>query len=400
MPSRTIVWLLAFSLTFPRLLADPPRPSSAPDLGPDKYTIHTSGTLHDIVEALSKLTHRQIWINRGIGRGVPPAPTPNGLEDTPVSLNFDNATLDTILLSLCTQAGLVYEVQQGYYGLQSPPLALRPGDPTVDSRPTCVLDDYTLRVLRVVNTRSRETDFRWGTTQPDRPDEAANLQVTVEVTPHSPDAALRLAGLGQEARGIPDVGAPVTLGSDRNRFYQSMIQHDPLGGGSFQPLTLGLPLPGPEATVLKRLEGSLALFSEVKVTELRIPPGSEGQTFTKDDVTATVRAWKMEGDTLRVEVDATCPSLPREPNQPWYQDGWQTVALVGKDGRHAMPQSSSWGGGPQVKLAFTFSLTSRQGPPDVAGEPPIEPEAFVATFYRTGPPNKTVPFVFENIPLP
>jgi RNA polymerase sigma factor (sigma-70 family) len=183
MPTRIAASLLV-ALIFALAFADPPKPSPAPDLGPEKYTIHASGTLRDMIDALGKLAHRQIWLTPA-PPGAPPTQPP---DQTPVALNFDNATLGDILASLCKQAGIVYESQQGSWGSQYPPIILRPGDPAVDGRPVCVLDDYILRLIMISASQSRSATFRWGAATPERPDPQSQLQVTLEVLPRTPEA--------------------------------------------------------------------------------------------------------------------------------------------------------------------------------------------------------------------
>jgi RNA polymerase sigma factor (sigma-70 family) len=137
-----------------------------------------------MIDALGKLAHRQIWLTPA-PPGAPPTQPP---DQTPVALNFDNATLGDILASLCKQAGIVYESQQGSWGSQYPPIILRPGDPAVDGRPVCVLDDYILRLIMISASQSRSATFRWGAATPERPDPQSQLQVTLEVLPRTPEA--------------------------------------------------------------------------------------------------------------------------------------------------------------------------------------------------------------------
>jgi hypothetical protein len=395
MTTRTIALclLLAFCSS---ALADPPMPSPAPPLGPEKYTIHTSGTLRDIVPGLATLTHRQIWLDTSSRHGPPPA---KPVDDTPVSLNFDNATLGDILLSLCTQAGVVYEVPAGFYGSQGPPITLRPGDPAADGRPTAFLDDYTLRVTRINAGQNRAATFRWGSTSPDKPAPTSQLQITIDVIPRSPDAALRFAGVQAHASAVPDAGKPIESDARMPIDYYQPTQRDPWGRAGREAAYVTLPLPDPAATVLTRLEGNLTLFSQVKVTELRIPPDSEGKTFTQDDVTATVRTWKREGDSLQIAVDAVCPPLAHDTRQSWFGRDSQRVVLLTADGRPASPSSTSQRNNDgQVKIACTFPLTPPAAPGEVTA--PLVPEGLLITFIRSGSADKIVPFVIENIPLP
>jgi hypothetical protein len=362
-----------------------------------------------MVDALGKLTHRQIWLNTGLGRGAPPPPTPKGLEDMPVSLNFDNATLTDILMYLCTQASLIYEVPAGFYGPQGPPIQLHPGDPKVDGRPTCVLDDYTLRVTRVTTTQSRETEFHWGTASPSRPDPSNQLGITIDITPHSDEAARLYAGIRAGVRAVPNVGKPLEPDRRMGPSYVYGVQRGPWDTGTLQPAQLSLPMPDPAATMLTRLEGELVQFSEVKVTEIKIPAdggagpaGSpEGKTFTKDDVRATVTVWRRQGTELQVTIEAEAPPLPHKDDMAWYPRDWQTGALIGADGRLAgMPSSGSSGVG-KIQMGLQFSLQPMGPTAEGAAQPaPIVPAALLLTFYRTGSADKVLPFVFENIALP
>lgn len=145
----------------------------------------------------------------------------------------------------------------------------------------------------------------------------------------------------------------------------------------------------------------------MQVTELRIPPDSEGQTFEQDDVQVTVGAWKWQEGTLVVNLTAQVLRLPIATGSS-ASDNWHTAALVTKDGRRQVAPMQICGGEEgNLQLAYRFSLP----PPPPAGggaagpvpNPPTEIDYLRLTLVRIGSGDKTlktVPFVIENMPLP
>jgi hypothetical protein len=56
-------------------------------------------------------------------------------------------------------------------------------------------------------------------------------------------------------------------------------------------------------------------------------------------------------------------------------------------------------GNPHLNYDFQLSMAG-SGPGQASAPAPIVPEELLVTFLRTGPPDKKLPFVIENIPLP
>lgn len=75
----------------------------APEVDAEKFSIHTSGTLDDVIQTLGMIAGREIR-PYALRRDDM---LPEAVRNEPVSLNFDNATLPDILDSLCKQAGVV-----------------------------------------------------------------------------------------------------------------------------------------------------------------------------------------------------------------------------------------------------------------------------------------------------
>lgn len=375
----------------------------APPLGGEKYSIHAAGVLKDIIQQLMKLTGRQIYLQGG----PPPAggePVDKG--NAPVGLNLDNATLDQIMAEVCKQAGVVYEVQPGGWGGQGAPISLRPGDPTLDSRPTVEAGDYLLRVVTVSIQSGRNLNFRWGEAAPAPAQVYKSTQIRVEATAKTVDASRALAGINSKVKGLPDKGDPMEVGGQGPTGY--IMPFWDYGGdrsGMSRQTSINLPAPPEGATKLTRLEGNLMLYSTVKVTEVRVSPDSEGQVFKQDDVTATVTSWKLDQGNLQVGMTIQAPALPVPDNTPRYGNLGPVAALVTKDGKE-MRAMGSGGGGPDTwKVTYNFRMTAPPPPgPRAANQPvppePVEIDYLRVTLVRTGAADKTLPFVFTDLPLP
>ena len=194
-----LVSLLALTLTAACCFAaDTATPPSGPYLGDVKYTVHLDGMLADILPQLGKITNRQITL----------APPPKGEEPakglgkggTPVSLNFDNSTLDRILMGLCKQVGLVYRLSFGNR------IELIEGDPEVDPRPTVQVGAYTIRLIGCSVQNSRGYSLAWGKPFPETPNATGTLQVQLEVVPRTAEATQALLGLSPTCSATTDTG--------------------------------------------------------------------------------------------------------------------------------------------------------------------------------------------------
>ncbi len=110
-----------------------------------------------------------------------------------------------------------------------------------------------------------------------------------------------------------------------------------------------------------------------KIVEVRIPPDSEGKTFAKEDVTATVRTWKRQGDTLRIGVDAVCPPLPHDKWLPPPESHSLKVEALAADGKRITPSTLGWGWGDSINIDCTYRLVPATG---------VVPAVLVITFCR------------------
>ena len=406
--SRTLAAVLCFLLlagavVWAQTPAPIPVPANAPWVGTDKYSLHATGTLRDVLNALTKTTGRYFSYNPG--PGIPAGEQDRG--QAQVTIAVDDTPLEQILLSICQQAGVVYEISQGG-GPDGSPINLRPGDMKLDSRPAVAVGDYVIRVTAVGTNVNRQLILRWGEEVPGAPELNRSMYLRLQVAAKSPETGRLLAGTSPTCTATPDQGDPMEIGKNNQPGYYQPFQD--YGGERMTRFgQIILPFPPEGATKLTRLDGALVLFSTVKVTEVRLPPHSDGQTFTQDDVSVAVQSWKPEQGSLVINVVAQAPSLPRDNNRyPNYGNDWQTAVMVMKDGREVRAQNSGGyygGGGEDMKLLYRFPLTQ----PDrlgvgAAGPAPggvtNEIDYLRLTFYRGGQADKTVPFVIENVPLP
>jgi hypothetical protein len=346
-----------------------------------------SADFMDVVAAVDKLIGTSMFVDVRI-------------EGKRVTLNLDSATLDDLLFALCKQVGLTYDITWTDYGPAPPIIELRRGDVSVDPRPVTVLDDYILRVTHVEVRQHRELDFRWGAPKPTEPQPTDGTYVTLLVTPRSFAAAKRLRGLRRTARALPDVGQPLFA---RPGPYGDLVFFNPTDlaarRNQDQSRDLWLPLPDPRATVLTRLVGALDI-ARTHTTQLRIPPGSEGNTLIFDDATVLVRTWHQDGHTLHVGLDITYPP-PAAHNGVITVSGWdwQTSTLLAAGGLRLRPTSTKTGGFYfRYTLDLDFPLSAPASPG--AAPTPITPEAVLVTLNRFNSTYATIPFVLKNVPLP
>ena len=376
-------------------------PPSAPAIGDTEVSLKAAGTLVEVLQAIAKASGKTITYDPGAGAAGEP-----DRSKSPVHITAWRVPLQLILLSICQQAGLVYEwpAAEGGAGI-----VLHSGDQKLDSRPTAVVGDYVVRVTFVRARGNREFTFRWGEGEPKLAPLNRYLTLGLSVTTKIPGATRLLAGLRRSYTITPDIG-PVTewgkdawpgwfiffepnWGDDANRF-----QHE------------DLPYPG-QATKIARLEGALALFSTVKVTEVKVLPDRVGQIFTQDDVSVTVKSWSVNPSGLVMQVVAQALPLPHDKRYDgYYGCDRQTAALVLKDGREIAGFNQTYlvKGGKDMGLSFGFGTgVPAPGAEGGAGGGPVVPlftpeqiDYLRLTFYRGGDADKTVPFVLENIPLP
>ena len=401
-----------------------------PWLGTGKFTIHFAGMVSDAIEVIRRETGRQINISYGRGGE---GDAGGGKAVLPITLDFDDATLDVILLSLCKQAGFVYQVQNGGSYIE-----LREGDPTVDSRPAAEAGDYTIRVTGAQVQVSRSYTMGWGLALPDAPRVNEYLNLNVDISAKTPEAERFLAGIERKVTATTDKGTLLTPamregGPEMDGAFNPIQRNEGMGRGYgpamyIQPLQL--PVPPNGVRKLAKVEGTLRLFSQVKTTEVKLKPVAEGQTATTEDVTATLKSWKQEGDLCRATVDLNCPPLAKGPNRGYFQGDRRAVILVAKDGRRCGANSSGESGGNGVTtLTLQFNPRSNRGrgmvldgpgmgpvpppppaapgaapavpaTPGAAAAPAFEPDYILITVTRYGDTDKTVPFVLENVPVP
>jgi hypothetical protein len=328
--------------------------------------------------------------------------------DVMVKVDFDNATLDQILLSICRQAGVVYDAPNGggvlYEGW---PIPLRVGDPQVDLRPKVNVGDYTLHVTNIRRETNSSKWFRWGGPLPDKADSQGGILLGLQINSRTLDAARKLAGVSPYYASPPNPPpGPVGRGP-----YLAAVW--PGVGGVTREMSIGIsyPAPPPE-TRMGHFEGDLVLFSALKVTELKITPDAVGQTFTQDDISMTEKTWKMDGQQLTLELEGKRPSLPGViTNNMYYQRrATQTAVLVAKDGRElpARGNNGQWAtddGGATMSVNFSFDIPQAAPQPPRAAGPVDAERPFVidyarVTFVRTGDADATLPFVLDNVPLP
>jgi hypothetical protein len=134
--------------------------------------VQVVGTIQDAFRELEKVTG---WHFVLTGKGAT-----RERYNEPVALDFTDQPLDVILLGLCEQAGLVYDVPMGARWVQ-----LRVGDLKQDPRPATVAGDYVVRVTDVRLSSQRSFALRWGEAFTGEPDTSESLTLTLAICPRS-----------------------------------------------------------------------------------------------------------------------------------------------------------------------------------------------------------------------
>ncbi len=371
--------------------------ASAPWLADERYTVHASGPLQDVVNTLQEIVGR--YISLGTQEELQ-SPDIQALRTKPVSLSFDNATLADILRSLCSQAGLVVEIMADTG--PRPDIYLEPGDPAKDCRPTARAGDYTLRVLEV--ELGRGIRFHAGQPSAVKLPSRGSVELHLQVWPRSTDAAHRLAGLGIEATAVPDDGPLIASTPQPNRLPFNPTTGLLLAG---QPIAHGyvvLTAPSPSATRLTRLTGKLFLFSQVQVDNIKLRPADLHRTIAQQDCSVRLDAWDLRDNRFTVKLQVTTPLLPGVSDDPGFAHCGLEAVLVREDGRriYLTTRSVSTGQDPRpfvTDRVYDFPPWPTRGPnaPALKAE---DIDYLLVSIVRTGPVDKTIPFVIENIPLP
>lgn len=357
---------------------------SAPWLGDETYTIHMQGTLTDAISELRKLTKRYITLPTQQAEGG--QRTQVG-EDIPVSLEFDEATLDKILLSVCQQAHMVYDVYTGR-GM-STGIRLREGDVNVDQRPATKVEGYLIRVLGTSVSSRWSYQFRWGVPLPQEATITDQFQLYLDVIPESPEGYTALAGLDGAFKAELETGGSLEAQSQGRQVGEYWLISPPYDTaqarrGTTRPFAVSLPIPPEGAKTAVKLEGGLRLFPTIRTDEIKVPPNSKGQKLEGEWVAATVDMWQQNGDVITVGLTTEFPV--GEPMGQWGPR--HTVAIVDKEGKeHYSFRGSTRRQGSTFKLGYRFS-----GIKDVD-------HLRVSIVQRTAP-DKLVPFVIENVPIP
>ena len=370
-----------------------------PALGDEKYTVHRAGMLSDVVLALAKQVGRPLYLN--VPRAMDGTVTP-GKAITPVTLDFDGATLNVILDALCRQAGMVYRSQPWNRGIE-----IAEGDPDIDTRPTTVAGDYIVRAVSSNFQSESSIQLGWGLAIPDTPDIHKSFSIGLEIIPRTAEAGRYLAGVGSQVVATTDKGAK--LDSNTQGWgpggYQPLQRNDwGWGGGEQPPPPLQLPAPPAGVRMLTKVEGNLRAYSVVKVAELKIKPDTEGQAVTLDDVSATLKSWKTNGSDTQVSLEITSPSLPKSDRNNYYADR-RVAVLVGKDGRKQFGGINGSMSNDNTVYKVSYQFNPRYYGFGIAVEPgvappPFEPDYLLLTVTRYGDADKTIPFVLENVPVP
>lgn len=361
-------------------------PSSAPRLGPRTYTITFTGSVEEALQELRLLT--QVYLERPSGDAA----------NIPVVLDFKNATLDAILLSLCEQAGLVYDAEGGGQYIR-----LRPGDLHADPRPTALVDDYVVRVTDVTVNSRRSQRFRWGQPEPDPPEYYDGIQVTLSVAARTEEALAYLAGLDGAATAQTDTGETLRAPEGLVMWFPQAFRF----GGSetllIRETSVNLP-PAPQAaTELRSLQGALRLYSTVKTQVFQLSPDDLGLARENDDVTAKLLKWDLTPTALALAVEVSAPPLAAPARTvAWHGHGFGvTAALMDAEGKEVgrLTSTGASGDGKTMRCEFQFSLITPRFDA-VAPAPPAQAHHALLTVVRRGPADRTLPFVLHSIPLP
>lgn len=379
----------------PAAAAETPKVPSADYLGPAVYDLQVVGTVQDALRDLERVTGWHfLLVGKGAGRVA---------GNEPVALDFTKATLDAILLALCEQAGLVYDVPMGGKYVQ-----LRAGDPKQDPRPSVVVGDYVVRVTDVRVSTQRSFSLRWGVPFTGEPDGYENLSIGLTICPRTVEAQLQLGGVLPSAKATTEKGATLeTPATARGGFFYSsrFAQFRP---DVVVPLTgqVQLPVPGDGSLSLTRLEGSLLILPEAKAVTLDLTAESKGKTVDLGTDKLVLEEWSQQGPDLQITLRRLPPPNPAAPAgdaKIRLQEVWQRavavtkvtgpdqaqVVAIGKDGQEHPAQTTSLSGAPDGSWKMQYGFQK-------VGE--------VATVRYTsvvrGGTEKELPFVIENIPLP
>ncbi len=380
------VFLVALMLpTWSPSQAQEPAPgaASATSLGPKRYSIHFAGTVQDALQEIRKVSGWMAWCNDG------------RKQQAPVALDFDRAPLETIMLSLCEQTGLVYEVQPG--GLA---LSLAAGDVRLDARPAAVVEDWVIRVTDVTVDSRHSVKFRWGLSAPGEPQDYEGTSVALLVCAKSLAAFLRLAGVEAAARATTDTGQTLQAAAGLPPIWMppDMVQghngNGPLGWST----SLNLPMPPDKATKLVRLEGALRLYSQVRTNEFHLKLDGANKPVAEDDMTAVLKGCQETGGALSISVELACPQVAFTPNDNPFRGFQPVVELIGRDGKACgMPMGSSLSYDGKVWRS-EHRFVRQTGAP--GGALAADVDYVRITTVRFGHADKTLPFVIENIALP
>jgi hypothetical protein len=386
-------------------------------LGDEKLTVHLEGVLYDVLERLSKAAKWMVWLE-----GFEPEdedggkPNLTGKATVPVKVDLDKAPLAEIVAAICRQAGLVGEVE----GERS--VRLWEGDPNVDPRPTARAGDYILRITDI--SRASEHSFApvRGKPLPEEPDVAASLTLSLAVTPGSLEADRLLAGIGTEVKVTTDKGGTLAV-FRKDEPDDTTVPMQPIyresDGDQWRGTCTDVPAivldePSPGVRKLTLVEGSLYLYSALKTTALEVSPGDVGRAAKRDDVAVTLSTWKVRAaadpvdgpNTLLVEFDLAAPPLADAAKVREAEGEPLSVigVFVGKDGTRRTAQRidpSPPGGAPNTeKVSLQLYLGSTEDAPPELGAQQFEPDHLLLTIVRRGLPDKKLPFVFENVPVP
>ena len=395
----------------------------AAGLGDQKLTVHVDGSLMEALGKLSQMTKLELWLDDGSepgwplrpGMPLPAKPAPSKAA-VPVKLDFDNAPLTEILSSVCKQTGLIADV------LGARAIRFHPGDPCVDPRPAVDLGDYVLRIVDIGLLRQRKYWLDRGTPLPAEPTATGELELSLSIASKSPQAELKLAGIGREATATTDKGGALKTERDAaperpDDPMDRIVWHDDRHAWPKEPdsvPSLRLPDPSPAVKSLTRVEGTLYLYSVVKAVEVKLRAADKGKPVKQGDVVATISSWKadvehdlVDSPIVRVEVDVDAPPLVAGAATGGPRGGILVVgALVGKDGtRRAgdLGRGVLFGFGGDARhhsmVFYPNMVDMSTGPP---GPQPakFELDYLLLTVTRYGPADRKVPFVFENVPVP
>lgn len=355
---------------------------SAAWLGDQPLTLHFAGKLRDAVKELPRLGHVTIF---GPFRQVGPA---RYGEDLPVRLDLQATPLHVALLSLCRQAGMVYEVtpDTGY-------IFLRQGDRRMDSRPAVQLGDYRLRVRRLYRSWNR-TQTLSGAASPGT-NSSEGLDLNLDVEARSVAAALRFGGIDPTLQVTLDTGQTYEAdveGYKGSRFKFISAFRIPYERALTTVSTEYLRLPGPPvgARAIKRLEGKVWLYPQASQYVVRIPADSEGQTFQQGEVSVVVSKWRSLAGEVRIAVELHFAGAGDTAPLAWDQDRDAVRAeLYGRDGGRLDARQS---GQTERKDCVQYEFVYSQG-----ASPADHLELQIT---RRPPADRTVPFVLEDVPLP